>query len=439
MQALNRSLLPFTLVATLTWGGTGHKRPSRLIQPAPPQPIPGWQLMRISRQNMQPFLNAMEAYNTDNNSYPPVDTLDEALAALVPFYLPADYSPTDGWGRRFSFATLRASPGGGILNYRLASAGEGGIWSYPSAWLYQPSWMTSPTEDLVMERGGQLTRFDDPDESDHDRYFRTAGWLHVLRSVLESYNTDFNGYPTADSLEEMVSRVVPDYLGGVGPGGFPSLDEWRHLLKYEAWSSSGGAYNDHYCIGSAASDRIWEHPSLRDYGYRDVLSYQDDMILCDGAWLQLVDDPELTPLQRYKISMGAIKTLASALESYNTDANSYPPDATVDQMLARLISGGYINGAPARLRLDGWRFLMRYQPINCTGQVCPTYRLASAAADSQWEYPDLTPYVQGDNTTLAQDIIMENGQFIRACASECPAGTPPSGRPAVKHAPQATR
>jgi hypothetical protein len=378
--------------------------------------------MRLTRDKIQPLLQALEAYLTDNNAYPPADTLDQLLPMLEPDYLPAGFDTTDAWGQPLRYQSLRISPAGPAIRYRLGSAGDDGYWRYESMWLYQSRWLETPSEELIFENGGMLTRFSDPDESVHDRYFESARALFLSGTALESYNTDYNHYPAGDSMEEALSNLQPYYLFSPFTQGFASLDAWRHAYRYESWSSTGGPYADHYCVGSSGVDRVWEHPSLREYGYRDVLSYDDDLILCDGAWLQLVDDPDLTPAQRYKTCLGAIKTLGTAVESYFVDSNSYPPDATLDQMLTNLTNGGYISGPIERWRLDGWRVPMRYQPMSCAGQICSGYRLASAAADNQWEYPDLLPYTAGDNATLSQDIVLDRGQFLRACPdiNQCP-------------------
>ncbi len=444
MRAANRFFLLLTLSVTMTWAGNGHKRKQSITTlPAPPQPVPGWQQMRMTRDKVKPLISALEAYQTDSNAYPPADTLDQLLIQLAPEYLPAGFDATDAWGRALRYEILRPSPSGPVLRYRLGSAGDDGNWQYGSLFLCRSRWMENPAEDLIYDNGGLLTRFSDPDESVHDRYFEAYRQMQTWRWVLESYNTDYNQYPPADSMLEALSRIPPEYFSQPLADGFTALDPWRHAYRYEAWSSTGGALADHYCIGSAATDRIWERPSLRDYNYRNVLSYEDDLILCDGAWLQLVDDPDLTPAQRYRLSLIAVRIIASPLESYQTDNNSYPPDTTIDAMLANLVAGGYISGSVAALRLDGWRFPLRYQPMNCIGQICGSYRLASAAADSLWEYPDLLPYTPGDNSTLSQDIVLDSGQYLRVCPdfNLCPVSTPlhanPAPQPLVRTPPAA--
>ena len=124
----------------------------------------------------------------------------------------------------------------------------------------------------------------------------------------------------------------------------------------------------------------------------------------------------LNAIQRAKQrrTMGDMRSIATAIESYATDYNSYPPAAanavtftvgqsgTVGAKLGTYIAPTYIKVLPLA---DGWNSWLRYG----TGNNGANYFLQSGGRDGSMADP--TSVTAGQTTDFNNDIIFTDGQF----------------------------
>lgn len=122
-----------------------------------------------------------------------------------------------------------------------------------------------------------------------------------------------------------------------------------------------------------------------------------------------VDDGEAA-----RRTMGDIRSLATAVESYAVDLNRYPPSgssdgtiaagrgARIDRTLAGYISPTYIRQAPLS---DGWNSWFIYE-CDTEGSY---YQFQSAGRDGRLQ----TSQAVGETTDPNADLIYQNGQFLQ--------------------------
>jgi len=117
---------------------------------------------------------------------------------------------------------------------------------------------------------------------------------------------------------------------------------------------------------------------------------------------------------RQKRSMGDMKTIATALESYATDQNLYPAAAALALPSGLSLPTGTIGAmagsiAPTYLRAvplaDGWSSFFRYgtSPSNSDFALC------SSGGDG---VPETSP-AGGATTSFNADIILVDGTFVQ--------------------------
>jgi general secretion pathway protein G len=125
----------------------------------------------------------------------------------------------------------------------------------------------------------------------------------------------------------------------------------------------------------------------------------------------------LNAIQRAKQrrTMGDMRSIATAIESYATDYNSYPPaaaqavtwsagtPATVGSKLGTYIAPTYIKVLPMT---DGWNSWLEY----ATGNNQANYYLQSGGRDGKFEAITVDA---GQTTDFNNDIIFVDGQFVR--------------------------
>ena len=111
----------------------------------------------------------------------------------------------------------------------------------------------------------------------------------------------------------------------------------------------------------------------------------------------------------WKRTMNDLRSVATAVEAYATDTNSYPDVASYDQ-LKRILVPTYILELPER---DVWGTAYAY---TSNGE---SYRLASAGADRMfdWSSRNIEPlaedFVARATQSLDADIIFQDGQFVQ--------------------------
>ncbi len=416
------------LGATTLMNGAAHP-----LTP-PPQPLPppdDCELLplRVTTANLQLLGQAIEQYRTNTNACPVAPDVVSLLAILTPDYLPQAVNSQDGWGRPLRYETWNA----GTLAMQhcgLASAGRDGIWEFPSLMGYPVGPAYHLDNDIVMTDGRFTWLYDDPRRSDQDRYNASARWMKILAGALEAYNTDSNSYPTG-TLEQVYAQLTPWYIGTIDYRG--TTDHWGRPYIYLAWSSTGTLRLDHYVLASAGRDGVWEKASLRDYIPRTAVSYDNDIVLMDGQFIEIVDDPSLTLAQLERFSMGKSKTIASALEQYNTDYNHYPVGTTLQQMLSAL-QPNYLPGGG--FDQDAFRQPLRYVAWGAVAGSPTHYRLASIGRNGTADLPDLCSPLPATRPAGFDDIIMQDGQFITVPDGYSP---PTSGNGCAAPAPPMTQ
>lgn len=119
---------------------------------------------------------------------------------------------------------------------------------------------------------------------------------------------------------------------------------------------------------------------------------------------------------RQKRTMGDMRSIGTAAESYSIDFNAYPPSAagtipivygglgypttTVGAVVARYISPTYLKETPLS---DGWSSWFLYT----SGNRMQDYAVASAARDGR----AIAPVRAGPTTDFDTDIVFSDGQF----------------------------
>ncbi len=121
----------------------------------------------------------------------------------------------------------------------------------------------------------------------------------------------------------------------------------------------------------------------------------------------------LTAMQRakQKRTIADMRSIASAIEAYKTEHNSFPPGNDSSALEATLVPK-YIKLVP---RTDGWAHPWRYECWSASGtETCDSYALGSPAKDGIFEADSLRSY--GPSTATRNfdcDIIFGNGAFVQ--------------------------
>jgi hypothetical protein len=375
-------------------------------------------------------------YHTDNNRFPSAGSPDELKKTLIPDYLPKDTELRDGWDRPFRMqnwdepkpapppANANKTPVPIVMihqwHFVIASAGSDGIWEKENPRNYHQGWTISREEDVVMLDSEWLRRMKPAAENWRASLDDTRKRLMSLITAIQAYKTDNNSLPEASQLNELVDKLVPDYL----PLGFASkCDGWGNPLRFLRWSdpplADGSPGRVHYRIASAGKDGRFEHDDLRLYGPLETIDPRQDLVIEDDHFVSDCLDPELNNTGRERMTMRKSKTLASEIEQYSTDHNGYPSGDDINILMQKLLPESGSGFEPELMRYDGWRKLIRYhswQEPTKAGGIQKHYCLASAGPDSKWEFDDIPNYLsvqQPCGSDLSDDIVICDGQFVR--------------------------
>ena len=111
----------------------------------------------------------------------------------------------------------------------------------------------------------------------------------------------------------------------------------------------------------------------------------------------------LNAIQRgkQKRTMGDLRTIATAVESYSIDNNRYPSPSGSVSGLAPVLEPLYIRELPHR---DGWQTEIRYD-VNAAGTE---YTLISYGRDGAAD----SPVPSGPTTSFNSDIVFSTGSFV---------------------------
>jgi type II secretory pathway pseudopilin PulG len=114
---------------------------------------------------------------------------------------------------------------------------------------------------------------------------RSVADIRNVGTALVSYGVDHDGvYPPGQSLQELSSALVPDYLSSL-----PSVDGWKHPYRYSCWRESSSAPGcDHFRLASAGRDGVFESEDLSRYDQETFATtdYDRDIVFGDGYFLQ---------------------------------------------------------------------------------------------------------------------------------------------------------
>jgi type II secretory pathway pseudopilin PulG len=113
----------------------------------------------------------------------------------------------------------------------------------------------------------------------------------------------------------------------------------------------------------------------------------------------------LNAIQRgkQKRTMGDIRTVATAAESYAIDYNAYPAAETIDE-LAAVLQPTYTKVLPTR---DGWN-----RPLDVAMRR-DGYVVRSGGRDGAYDPADPWGYAEGSTTNFKDDIVFSSGRFVR--------------------------
>jgi hypothetical protein len=121
-----------------------------------------------------------------------------------------------------------------------------------------------------------------PRSSQMQKQKNTMGDMKTIGVVLEAYYADEKHYPEGNSIADAMKKLSPDYL--LKP---MTQDAWGHELHYLAWKQDEKAVGpDHYMLVSGGRDEKFEHENLRDYKNADTQSFDSDIALGDGQFIQ---------------------------------------------------------------------------------------------------------------------------------------------------------
>jgi len=121
----------------------------------------------------------------------------------------------------------------------------------------------------------------------------------------------------------------------------------------------------------------------------------------------------LNTVQRGKVkrTMGELRTVSTALESYAIDYGGYPPaDAGARASALRsLLEPTYIKVLPAT---DGWGHDFRYQAWPGESGRLEHYALLGPGNDGEFTHLDARRYEPGTTTSFGADVVFEDGRFV---------------------------
>jgi type II secretory pathway pseudopilin PulG len=116
---------------------------------------------------------------------------------------------------------------------------------------------------------------------------------------------------------------------------------------------------------------------------------------------------------RQKRTMADVRSVATAVEAYATDHNSYPRATNLDE-LARELEPMYIKTIP---RVDAWGVPLVYEVEECSEERCTSYFVASGGKDGKLDRDAPSEYAADGfkaTSNFNDDIVFSDGNFLRA-------------------------
>jgi general secretion pathway protein G len=116
---------------------------------------------------------------------------------------------------------------------------------------------------------------------------------------------------------------------------------------------------------------------------------------------------------KQKRTMGDLRNLGTAIESYRVDEGEAPPADSVAGLTEYLVPT-YLESVP---ETDGWENPIRYVCWSEDPVIggCTTYRLVSGGRDGVLEHEDLQAYGEAPfpPTDYDRDLVLADGYFVR--------------------------
>jgi hypothetical protein len=110
--------------------------------------------------------------------------------------------------------------------------------------------------------------------SGRSRTKRTMADIRGISTALSAYAIDNRTYPNASDINSLASQLEPMYIREM-----PRTDGWGFPLRYE---KSG----EHFWIGAAAKNGVWQHAHLSDYAPATYESPEDDIVMRDNDFVR---------------------------------------------------------------------------------------------------------------------------------------------------------
>lgn len=119
----------------------------------------------------------------------------------------------------------------------------------------------------------------------------------------------------------------------------------------------------------------------------------------------------LTAMQRskQKRTMADMRSLATAIEAYATDHNTFPASVTGVDGLQPMLVPTYMRTVPA---LDAWARPLRYECLKPQGDTCLEYAIQSSAKDGVFDELPAQSEIPLMTTDFDCDIVYSGGSFV---------------------------
>ena len=116
-----------------------------------------------------------------------------------------------------------------------------------------------------------------------------------------------------------------------------------------------------------------------------------------------------TERAKQRRTLADMRSIATAVEAYSTDKQTYPQVSDLTALQAELVPT-YMRTLPIQ---DAWTHAMKYECVSVAEGVCNQYGIGSAGKDGQWEHESLRDYLQGPSQKFDCDIVYRTGTFIQ--------------------------
>lgn len=164
------------------------------------------------------------------------------------------------------------------LKPRFAGRGEPG---YPASRKRTFAWFATQAAVLALLLGFVAPNLAG-DLPKGNRQKRTMALMRDIATAVEAYATDYNQYPVAPNLNELIPQLSPIYIKNP-----PRVDGWNTEFRFYTWSEDpNDPTPQRYVVISAAKDRKFEAERLRDYAGGPTTNFDCDIVFSNGEFVQ---------------------------------------------------------------------------------------------------------------------------------------------------------